>query len=38
MPQIYLRGKNPDPHWVGGWVNPTSGSDVVAKRKILPGI
>jgi hypothetical protein len=29
-------GKNPGTHWIGGWVDPRAGLDVVAKRKVLP--
>jgi hypothetical protein len=32
----YPRGKNPGTHWIGGWVSPKAGLDIVAKRKMLP--
>jgi hypothetical protein len=39
MPQpLYSLRKNPGTHWIGGWADPISGTDVVAKRKILLGI
>jgi hypothetical protein len=28
--------KAPCTHWIGGWVGPRIGLDVVAERKILP--
>jgi hypothetical protein len=30
------RGRNPGTHWIGGWVDPRAGLEVVSKRKILP--
>jgi hypothetical protein len=34
--QLYPRGKNPDTHWIGGWVSRNAGLDAVAKISILP--
>jgi hypothetical protein len=28
--------KRPNTHWIGNWVCPRDGLDVVAKRKIIP--
>jgi hypothetical protein len=33
---LYLLGKSPVVHWIGGWVGPRTGVDDVEKRKILP--
>jgi hypothetical protein len=30
------RVRAPDYNWIGGWVGPRAGLDVVEKRKILP--
>jgi hypothetical protein len=32
---FYTRGKTPGIHWIGGWVDPRGGQEMVAKRKIL---
>jgi hypothetical protein len=32
--QLYPRGKRPDTHWIGDWVVPGAGLDVMEKRKI----
>jgi hypothetical protein len=32
---LYPRGKDPDTHWIGGWVGPRAGLDAGARRKIL---
>jgi hypothetical protein len=34
QPLLY-QGKNSGTHWLGAWVGPRAGLDVVAKRKIL---
>jgi hypothetical protein len=31
-----LGERTPGTHWIGGWVNPRGGLDVVERRKILP--
>jgi hypothetical protein len=31
---LYLRERAPDTHWIGGWVGPRAGLDMVSKRKI----
>jgi hypothetical protein len=38
---LYLGDRASGSHWIGGWVGPTAGLNVVEKRKIslpLPGI
>jgi hypothetical protein len=37
---LYPRGKSPDTHWIGGWVDPRASLDDVEKRKFLtlPGL
>jgi hypothetical protein len=34
-PATLTPGKEPHTHWIGGWVGPGAGLDIVAKRKIL---
>jgi hypothetical protein len=34
--RITPRGKALGTHWIGGWVAPRTGLDVVERRKILP--
>jgi len=29
---LYIRGRSPGTHWIGGWVESRVGLDVVAKR------
>jgi hypothetical protein len=29
---LYLQGKSPDTHWVGGWVGPRTGLDDVEEK------
>jgi hypothetical protein len=39
--QLYHWGKDLSTYWIGGWVGPTAGLDMVTKRKkplCLPGI
>jgi len=31
---LYLRGKSPGTHWIGGYMGPRAGLDAVEKRKI----
>jgi hypothetical protein len=31
---VYSRGRTPGTYWIGGWVDPRDGLDVMAKRKI----
>jgi hypothetical protein len=33
---IYPRERAPGTHWIGVWVGPRTGLDVVEKRNILP--
>jgi hypothetical protein len=37
---LYPWGKNPRPHWIGGWVGPRAGLDDMEKWKFLtiPGV
>jgi hypothetical protein len=32
---LYLRGKVPGAHWLGGWVDPRAGVDDMKKGKFL---
>jgi hypothetical protein len=32
---LYPRGKSPNIHWIGGWIDPRAGLDNVEKRKFL---
>jgi hypothetical protein len=35
MPRpLYPQRKNPDTHWIGGWMGPRAVLDTVVKRKI----
>jgi len=33
---LFLGKEFPSTHWIGGWVGPRAGLDVVAKKKSLP--
>jgi hypothetical protein len=36
-PSHFTHGERvPDTHWIGGWVGPRAGLDIVEKRKIVP--
>jgi hypothetical protein len=39
-PGRFTQGMSPDIHWIGGWVGPSAGLDVVEKREFLtlPGL